>query len=344
LGLPLLAAVASAVVLRKVTIGPFGVVRRARRQRPPWPWPGILIAVGMATFFGLSTLTRASGEADWTVLSWIIPVQLFGGAFLTALGVVLGAGWITYTTGRLLRRLARRPAPLLAASRLMADPWSSSRNFAALLTCVLFAAGAAGFRSAILTDIAVNEEANRLQAQAEGRPFEAWPRDAFYTQTMDLINLAIGIAMLIAAAGLLVAIVESIVTSRRAYASLVATGVSRTVLGRSVLWQSLAPALPAIFLALAVGVALPRGVWSESRNGGYEIQVCTAAEEICADPTARLPHLTTVQIPAVVRQVPIPYDHLAIAGAAATVAILATVAVALLFLRRSTDIEELRTT
>jgi hypothetical protein len=118
LGLPLLAALVTGFVLRRVTVSPFGVVKGVRRKRAPWPWPGILIAVGVGSFTARSAYTGESAP------SWLFALVLFGGSFLAALGVVLGAGWITYTTGRLLRRYARPPCWPVAG-------WSPTRGAAA---------------------------------------------------------------------------------------------------------------------------------------------------------------------------------------------------------------------
>ncbi|MFC6015121.1 ABC transporter permease [Plantactinospora solaniradicis] len=343
IGLPLLAALAAAVVLRRVTISPFGLVRRQGRNRAPWPWPGILIVLGVLLFSGFGPLLRAEIDLpDWIgrMPSWLALIPLFGGAFLTSVGVVLGAGWISYTTGRLLRRFARRPAALLAGSRLMADPWAGSRNLAALLACVLFAAGAAGVRSWFTAQDALQAEADRLT----GGPgaFVEPSGDSFYLQTMDLVNLAVLVALVIAAGGLVVAIVEGIVTNRRTYAALVATGVPRPVLGRAILWQSLAPAVPAILLAVTVGVLLPRSLQSEASTGDSSWAVCDASQALCDDPATREQYTRIVEEPGLVRSIPVPFDELALAAGVGLAAVLATVAIGLLFLRSSTDLEELR--
>ncbi|MBF9127795.1 ABC transporter permease [Plantactinospora sp. S1510] len=343
LGLPLLAMLAAVVVLRRVTISPFGLVRRQGRNRAPWPWPGILIVLGVLLFGAFGPLQRAEFKLpDWIgrIPGWLVVIPLFGGAFLASIGVVLGAGWISYTTGRLLRRFARRPAPLLAGSRLMADPWAGSRNLAALLACVLFAAGAAGVRSWFTTQEAAQAEANRLAAGPG--PSDIGPGDSFHLQTMDLVNLAVLVALVIAAGGLVVAIVEGIVTSRRTYAALVATGVPRPVLGRAILWQSLAPAVPAILLAVTVGVLLPRSLQSEARTGGSSWEVCDASQALCEDPVTRAQYTRIVEEPAIIRSIPVPFDELALAVGVGLAAVLATVAIGLVFLRSSTDLEELR--
>src|SRR5690606_34840126 len=139
--------------------------------------------------------------------------------------------------------------------------------------------------------------------------------------------------------GLLVYLVEGLVSRRRAYAALVATGVPRRTLARSVGWQMLAPAVPAIVLALVVGTAIMRGLVREVRAGSW-MQFCTVDDESRSGEAP--PILRTCEIDAV-RQVEVPYAELAQVGAVALAAVAVTVGVGLLFLRASTDVTELRT-
>ena len=323
-GLPLLAAAATALLMRRVTVGPFGVVRRAPRLRAPRPWPGILIATGFALFAGLLPFARWYSTDDRELPPAAVPVAMFGGTLLAATGAILGAGWISYTVGRILLRHGRRPAALLAARRLVADPWSGSRTLAALLACVLFGGGAVGVRAWIEADRALQEDGNRASAAAQG--VEYIPNDdSFYTNTLDLVELAVWVGVLIAAAGLIVALAEGIVSRRRTYATLVATGVPRRTLAGAILWQMAAPAVPAIALAVAVGAALPRGIATEVRGGQT-----SCVDNVCTD------------LPEVTRAVPILWGDLLSFGGGGVLAVLAMTAVGLLFLRGSTAVEELR--
>ncbi|MEV0395793.1 FtsX-like permease family protein [Polymorphospora rubra] len=323
LGLPLLAALVTALLMRRVAVGPLGVVRRSGRTGAPAPWPGILIAVGAAPFVTLMPLSRWLAEQD--VLNWLAPLALFLGALFAAVGVILGTGWLSYTAGRLLLRIGRGPATLLAARRLVADPWAGSRALAALLACVLFGGGAVGVRAWITTDRDMQEEANRADAAAHGYPYDPSGSD-FYTRTLDLVDLAVGVGVVIAAGGLLVALAENIVARRRAYAMLVAAGVPRRTLAASIVWQVAVPAVPAVGLALVVGALLPRGIATEVgvvRMEGCVDGVCARSEEF-------------------VRAIPVLWDHLLVVGAGGVVTVLVMTAVGLLFLRASTAVEELR--
>ncbi|MCM0676964.1 ABC transporter permease [Micromonospora phytophila] len=337
LGLPVLAAAATALLLRRVTTTPFGVVRRVRREQAPRPWPGLLIGAGLAAGLLALPMLRAGDGPDLAPPGWLLVLLVVGGVLAATLGVVLGAGWISFTSGRLLHRFGRGPAALLAARRLMADPWAGSRTFGALLAAVLFGAGAAAQRSALALSDRVQREEHRLFGVTDGA-------NPFYLRTMDLVDLAVAVAVAIAAGGVLVAVVEGIVARRRAYAALLATGVPRGTLNGSIAWQALVPAVPAILVALTVGLLLGRGYAGRVQTGSISGTVCDAGPELCADPATRGRYLRTVE--PVQRQLTpdVPLEQLALIGAGALAAVLVTVGVGLLFLRVSTAVEELRTT
>jgi hypothetical protein len=195
----------------------------------------------------------------------------------------------------------------------MADPWSGSRTFAALLACVVFGSGAVTVRAWFAADFAAEA---KLDIERD---------TAFYFDALDLVDAAIHVATGIAAAGLLVTLAEGIVGRRRVYARLVATGVPRRMLARSILWQALAPVVPAIGLALVTGYSLIRGVAGADEAAG--------TSSVCDDRGCRSATIEFV----------VPFADLAAVGAVALAAVLAVVAVGLLFLRASTSVEELRT-
>ncbi|WP_432902332.1 FtsX-like permease family protein [Micromonospora matsumotoense] len=330
LGLPVLAGLVGVVLLRRVTATPLGVVRRIRRERAPGPWAGLLIVAGLAAFGLLVPIGQWYADRGQEPPPMLEPALMLGGGLAALVGVVVGTGWLSYTVGRLLHRHGRGPAVLLASRRLTADPWAGSRTLAALLAAVLVGAGAAGLRASMIADMAAY--------RAVGQSFAAG--DDFYLHTMDLVDRAVHVAIALAAGGLIVALVEGIVARRRTYAALVASGVPRSVIGRSVGWQALAPAVPAIALALAVGLLLTWGVAGRPRTyGGHSIQVCTGDAARCADPSA----LREVWVPEGVVRPELPWEQLAWVGAGALAAVLVTVGTGLLFLRMSTAVEELRT-
>ncbi|MEU4677481.1 FtsX-like permease family protein [Micromonospora sp. NPDC023737] len=334
-GLPLIAGLSTALMLRPVITTPLGVTRRAARERGPGPWAGVLIVAGVAAFIvGWPVILGRTVDGPYVGLALVLIV---GGGLATMLGIVTGTGWISYTTGRLLRRYARHPAALLAGGRMMADPWAGSRTFAALLAAVTFGAGAAALRSHFVTqDRLMREESRVVGGEVGDNPF--------YLSTMSLVDLAVAVAVVIAATGLLVAVVEGIVARRRAYTALVAAGVPRGTVGWSIAWQAVLPAVPAILLALTVGTVLGRAFFGDVRRGSSTYEVCEASAALCADPATREQYTRVMESPAL-RAVPdVPLEQLALLGAGALAGVLATVGIGLLFLRSSTAIEELRTT
>ena len=167
----------------------------------------------------------------------------------------------------------------------MADPWSGSRTFAALLACVIFGAGAVGIRA----------WSRRSGARVADRPTLArYDPDRFYFGSLDLVDAAIVVGMVIAAAGLLVALAEGIVSRRRAYAALVATGVPARHAGRlDPVAGARAGSCRRSLLALAVGTVLARGIATEvSRTDS------SCVGDVCTD------------LPTVTRAVPVLWGDL----------------------------------
>lgn len=305
LGIPVVATLFAILQLRRVAFTPFGLVRRVR-TRPPMPWPGVLIVVGLVITASIMPLSQQL-EGDRPA---VLLLLLFLGLACGTVGVVAGTGWISYRTGWLMHRFGRRPATLLAARRLMADPWNGSRTLAGLLACLVFGGGVAGVRASFAADFEAEREA--AERSASGAIAESRDTD-FYFGAFNLINVAIAVGLVIAAGGLVVALADSIVSRRRSYAALVATGVPRSTLAKAVMWQSLTPAVLGIAVALAVGAGLSRSLFGDS-----------------------------TRMASVVREVPVPLDDLALLGAGAVAAVLAVVGVGLLFLRASTALDELR--
>lgn len=327
---PLLAGAIGALLLRRVIISPIGVVRRTRDRRPR-PWPGVLVIAGLVLFAVPGQMDRALNEV-------VLTLCLGGGVALTMIGVVLGTGWISYTTGRLLC-LGRRPAMLLAGRRLLADPWNGSRTLAALLAGVVAGAIAIGYRQHMITEFQGYDRINALVNARDGGGQGTAEAPEFYLGAVRLVLVAVVIGLLVAAAGVLVALAESIVARRRAYAALTAVGVPRKVLSESVAWHTFAPLVPALAIALTAGVGIARLFGTEIRMEGGE-SVCRASEARCsADPGTYTDYVIQH---VVVLPVPVPWLGLLFIGGVALAAMLLAVGAGLLVLKSSTDLEELR--
>lgn len=240
---PFAAAVFSGLALRQVAIGPLGVSRR-RVRRPPRLLPAGLFltgVVGLALFASLLGLL-GSAASDAGVF---IPVFL--GLFLLVLvGLLMGSAALASLAGRLVARRTGSPALLIAARRLVADPFAASRAFGVLLIAVLFGAGALGFRSYLLTATSAD--------------------DPFYRQTMDLVLVVVLVAIVLACLGLLVAAAEGVLSRRRTLAALTAAGTPTRTLGVAVLAEAVIPLLLAVPLAAVAGVLAVRGVYGTSAS------------------------------------------------------------------------------
>jgi hypothetical protein len=345
-GLPAIAALATAFLLRRVAVTPLGVARRTRTH-PPRPLPGILIVFGVVTFAMVTPVARYTVRHHEVVPSYVLPLALFFGGLAATIGVVTGAGWLSFTVGRLLVRYARRPAALIAARRLQADPWHGSRALAALLSAAMFAAGAAWIASYYRTEQRVDAIDQHLANVAFGEPDVVDQANPFYLRAVHLVGYGALVAGLIAAAGLAVAVANSVVERRRALASLTASGVPRGVLGRAVVWQTVAVAVPALVVAMVTGLALSSGVARPTVASGGQDSMCTAPPAdpracFSTDPAAH--GATMVVAPTVTEQVPIPWGELGVIGGWGLGATVLTAALGLAFLRASTAPEELRTT
>jgi hypothetical protein len=254
------------------------------------------------------------------------------------IGVVLGTGWISYISGRLLLRFGRRPAMLLAGRRLMADPWNGSRTQAALLAAVVAGVVAIGYRQLMITEFESFERLDAITGQGEDGPGFA-ADTGFYLGAFRLVLIAVGIGMIVAAAGVLVSLAEGIVARRRSYAALTAVGVPRGVLSESVAWHTFAPLLPALLIAVAAGAAISRSLGTEVRQSTGET-VCRATQDLCAtNPDTYTEYVATAEV---VLAVPVPWAGLALLLGFALIVTLLAVGAGLAVLRSSTDLEELR--
>ncbi|MEE3919250.1 FtsX-like permease family protein [Micromonospora sp. BRA006-A] len=215
LGLPLVAALVSALLLRRVTTTPFGVVRRVR-TRAPWPWPGVLILAALAMFAAIRPLLlwyerRGVVAPDWRCAD---TARRRRADRDDRRGV-----------GHRLDLVPDRPAAAPARTRPGCPPRrppagrrpvGRQPRAAALLAALIFGAGAAGLRADFQAEAGVTRRTGSGLADP-----------GFYLGAMDLVDLAVVVAMAIAGGGLLVAVVEGITSRRRAYAAQVATGVPR---------------------------------------------------------------------------------------------------------------------
>ena len=134
IGVPLFAAVAARMALRRVNISPLGVTRRAR-PKPPGAWRVIPLLAGLAEL-GFWTIHGhpASGTGQ---------IQAFASSFFIILvGLFIAGPWITMATARAMARWTSRPATLLAARRIGDDPRAAFRAVSGLVLALFITTAA----------------------------------------------------------------------------------------------------------------------------------------------------------------------------------------------------------
>ncbi|GAA1897272.1 FtsX-like permease family protein [Asanoa iriomotensis] len=134
-GIPLGAAVAARLALRRVRISPLGVTRRAT-PKPPRAWRLIPLVAGVAElayFVG-----RRPETTDGQTAAYLI------GAVLMLAGLVLAGPWLTMRVARLVADRAQRPAALIAGRRLADDPMAAFRAVSGLVVALFVMTAASG--------------------------------------------------------------------------------------------------------------------------------------------------------------------------------------------------------
>jgi hypothetical protein len=124
-GVPLFAAVAARLALRRVHISPLGVARRAT-PKPPSAWRVVPLLAGLAEL------------GYWTIHGHpaSIPgqIQAFVSSFaLIIVGLFIAGPWLTMAAARAMARWTSRPSTLIAAGRLADDPRAAFRAVSGLV-------------------------------------------------------------------------------------------------------------------------------------------------------------------------------------------------------------------
>lgn len=141
LGVPLGAAVAARLALRRVRISPLGVARRVT-PRPPRAWRLLPAAAGLCelAFFVGNRPHTTNGQL----------MAYLGGIFLTMIGLVIAGPYLTMAGSRVLARRARRPATLIAGRRLADDPRAGFRAVSGLMLALFVTSVATGVITSIV--------------------------------------------------------------------------------------------------------------------------------------------------------------------------------------------------
>jgi hypothetical protein len=179
IGVPLAAAVAARLALRRVRISPLGVARRAT-PAPPRAWRILPLLLGFAElgFFTVHGKPASPTEQDLVVVP---------GFALIIIGLVLAGPWLTMASARVMAGRTSRPGTLLAARRLADDPRAAFRTVSGLvLALFVTTAAVAGIATwnaqqltlrigAAETTVLTDQLANQAAGQQSARPGPAAP-------------------------------------------------------------------------------------------------------------------------------------------------------------------------
>jgi hypothetical protein len=119
LGVPIAAAVAARIALRRVSISPLGTMRRTT-PRPPTAWRLIPLAAGLGELAYFVAAGNPPTSTDQVA-------AYLPGFILVMIGLVTSGPWLTMLGSRLIARRTRRPAVLIAGRRLGDNPQAGFR-------------------------------------------------------------------------------------------------------------------------------------------------------------------------------------------------------------------------
>ena len=156
LGVPLAAALAARIALRRVHISPLGVSRRVT-PRAPKPWRALPLLAGLADL-GYFVVAGSPSSIPGQILAY------FPGFALIVLGLVLAGPWLTKAGAAALIRRTSRPATLIAARRLADDPRAGFRAVSGLVLALFVTTVAV----AVITTINVNRSSPAMSAALNG--------------------------------------------------------------------------------------------------------------------------------------------------------------------------------
>ena len=125
IGVPVAAAVAARLALRRVHISPLGVARRTT-PKPPRAWRTLPLLAGLAElgFFAARGLPLSIGAETQVLVS---------GFLLIIVGLVIAGPWLTMAMAKVMARRTSRPGALIAARRLADDPRAAFRAVSGLV-------------------------------------------------------------------------------------------------------------------------------------------------------------------------------------------------------------------
>lgn len=142
-GIPVAAALASRVALRRVVASPLGVSRRIT-PAPPRPTRLVPLVAGLAWL----AVFVLFGKSDSNVVIYVY----FVGFLLLMVGLVLAGPWLVDVGARAITRRTNRADVLLAGRRLSDDPRTAFRSISGLVLALFLASLASGIVTTIIAD------------------------------------------------------------------------------------------------------------------------------------------------------------------------------------------------
>jgi len=148
LGVPVAAAVAARVALRRVRISPLGVARRVT-PRPPRAIRLLPLVVGIAEL--MYFVGRRPRSTDGQIQAYL------GGILLMMTGLVIAGPWLTMVGARVMARRANRPATLIAGRRLADNPKAGFRAISGLVLALFVTTTAVGVITTFVAERGTSE-------------------------------------------------------------------------------------------------------------------------------------------------------------------------------------------
>jgi hypothetical protein len=146
---PLAAALAALVALRRVQISPLGVTRRAT-PKPPRAWRLIPLLAGISVLVWRDHAARITNVGPKDIPYFLV------GFLLTMVGLMLAGPWLTMAGSRVMAWRARRAGALLAARRLSDDPKSAFRAVSGLVLALFVTTVVVATMTTLDSDVAAS--------------------------------------------------------------------------------------------------------------------------------------------------------------------------------------------
>jgi hypothetical protein len=214
-----------------VVASPLQVTRRAATRPPRALGAAALLPAGLILALVPWALYLLGGASP-AVVEGAMMVAAFGSGGLLLLGIVTSSSWLVWRWARFAGDRARDARTLLAARMLAARPRAWGRALAVVGLVVTIGTGSGWTQWGALT---------------------RRPGEMFFVISYALVDLALLLAIAVAAAAIAVHQAEALFEGRRAFAALSAIGAAPGQLRRTLVREARLAALPVCVTAALVG-------------------------------------------------------------------------------------------